>query len=107
MITTDDAEKAWLDQLTNFVVDLEYRASAARTLLESYRHPGGETLSLKEVVKDAYARALCDGADPGARTLQAIAARARDVEDHIEDDTTIYQDVKAWLLYEASLEEEE
>lgn len=107
MVITDGAEKAWLDQLTDFVVDLEHRARAARALLESYRRPGAETLSLKEVIRDAYARALCDGVDPAARALQAIAARARDVENHIEDDTSIYQDIKAWLLYEASLEDEQ
>lgn len=107
MVIMNSTEKAWLDQLTNFVVDLEYRARAARALLESYRCPGSEALSLKEVIRDAYARALCDGVDPAARALQAIAARAQDVEDHIEDDTTIYQDVKAWLLYEASLEDEQ
>jgi hypothetical protein len=107
MIITDGTEKAWLEQLTDFVVDLESRARAARALLESYRLPGKTELSLKEVVRDAYARALCDGADPATRALQAIANRARDVENHLEDDTAIYQDVKAWLLYEASLQEEQ
>jgi hypothetical protein len=77
----------------------------AMDALENYRKVStGPDLRLKNLISLAYAIALENGKDPWAEVLKTIGRNAKRWEEFAEDDTSIYEDICAWLEYESSLE---
>ena len=87
----DDAYSQLIDQS----IDVLDRFNKA----DSYSH-----FNLKSLLKLAYDEALRNGEDPYAEILKTVAGRTKDCIKHFTDDQDVYEDIKDWLEYEASLE---
>ncbi len=77
----------------------------ALEVLEQYRKiVGPKRVGLKTLIALAYDQAKSEGKDPYEAILKAVAYRAKDCYDHMDDDREICKDIEAWLEHEASLE---
>jgi hypothetical protein len=77
----------------------------ALEVTERYRKTvGPRRVGLKTLISLAADQARLEGKDPNQAILQAIAYRAKDCYDHMDDDREVYKDIQEWLEYEASLE---
>jgi hypothetical protein len=76
----------------------------ALEVTERYRKAvGPKRVGLKTLISIAADQARLEGKDPNQAILQAIAYRAKDCYDHMDDDREVYKDIQEWLEYEASL----
>jgi hypothetical protein len=77
----------------------------ALEVAERYRKAvGPKRVGLKTLIGLAYDQARSEGKDPWEAILKAVAYRAKDCYDHMDDDREVYRDIQEWLEYEASLE---
>lgn len=91
--------------------DLNVIYRDALNLMSQYRQECGSPIELvqprvplKTLIELAAKQAVLEDRDQYQAILEIVAERSRDVERFIRGDTRIYEDIKEWLEYEASLE---
>jgi hypothetical protein len=83
-------------------------AQHSTQVVEAYRRDVGPSkINLKSLMALCYDEAVKNDDDPFEAILRLIAGRTKDCYDHMDDDREIYQDIKEWLEYEATLERHE
>jgi hypothetical protein len=93
----------WSSKVPNFHAGLLSQQSVS--VLEAYRRDVGPSrINLKSLMALCYEEAVKNNEDPFEAILRLIAGRSKDCYDHMDDDREIYQDIKEWLEYEATLE---